>query len=80
MVIHDPRERLRGLSKQFRTGLGELSDMIGRPRSYLGRYVREGRPEQLEDADRTKLCQFFGVPEAQLGGVDPRWAKFQVTK
>ncbi len=80
MIIHQPRERLRALSKQFKTGLGDLAEMIGRPRSYLQRFVREGVPAQLDDADRAKLCQFFGVPEAQLGGVDPRWAKFQVAK
>ncbi|OWK29229.1 helix-turn-helix domain-containing protein [Sphingomonas dokdonensis] len=80
MIIHHPRERLRALSKQFRTGLGDLSDMIGRPRSYLGRYVREGRPERLEAPDRETLCRFFGVSEAELGGTDPRWAKFKVAK
>ncbi|MCC2978813.1 helix-turn-helix domain-containing protein [Sphingomonas sp. IC4-52] len=80
MTIHEPRERLRALSKQHRTGLGDLAAMIGRPRTYLRRYVREGRPDQLEDGDRETLCRFFGVPEAELGGVDPRWAKFQVAK
>jgi hypothetical protein len=31
---------------------------------------------QLDAAHRATLCAFFGVPEHELGGVDPRWAKF----
>ena len=80
MIVHQPRERLRALSKQFKTGLGDLSGMIGRPRAYLQRYVREGVPAQLDEADRATLCQFFGVPPVQLGGADERWSKFKVAK
>lgn len=80
MIIYEPRERLRALSKQYRTGLGDLAEMVGRPRTYLQRYVREGRPEQLEDADREVLCRFFGVSPAELGGPDPRSAKFRIAK
>jgi hypothetical protein len=48
--------------------LSGLSTLIGRNASYLQQFVRKGSPRKLEEGDRRTLAQFFGVPEAELGG------------
>lgn len=77
MIVRDPRGRLRELSIQFKTGLGPLSEMIGRPRRYLTRFVNEGHPERLSAADLDTLSRFFGVSPVELGGDDPRWQRWK---
>lgn len=77
MILQDPRGRLRALSLRYQTRLGELSVMIGRGRGYFARYVRDGVPTRLLDADRAKLAAFFGVSEVELGGDDPRWKRWR---
>ncbi len=42
--------------------------MIGRNSSYLQQYITKGSPRKLEEEDRRKLAQFFGVGESELGG------------
>ena len=80
LKIYDPRERLPALAAQRRVTLTDLSRIIGQRPRYLHRFVRDGVPEDLDDRARDTLSRFFGVPPYQLGGVDPRWAKFRVTK
>jgi len=52
------------------TSLAALSRMIGKPSAYLSRFVRDGRPDRLEDADRANLARFIGVDERELGKWD----------
>ncbi len=61
------RARLVELTDQARTSLSSLSAMLGRNPSYLQQFVRKGSPRKLEERDRRKLAQFFGVDEAELG-------------
>ena len=63
----DPRERLAALARERHTSLAKLSHMLGRNGSYLQQYISKGSPRRLEEADRRKLAQFFGVGEAELG-------------
>ncbi|RKF21277.1 LexA family transcriptional regulator [Altericroceibacterium spongiae] len=64
----DPRERLAELAQEAGVSLASLSRMIGRNASYLQQYITKGSPRRLDEADREKLAEFFGVPESELGG------------
>ena len=61
------RARLLALSRKGRVSLASLSTMIGRNPSYLQQYVGRGSPRKLEEDDRRKLAEFFGVSETELG-------------
>lgn len=63
----DPRERLAGLARERGSSLAALSRMLGRNSTYLQQFLTKGSPRKLEEADRRKLAQFFGVSEAELG-------------
>jgi phage repressor protein C with HTH and peptisase S24 domain len=63
----EPRARLQQLAADGRVSLASLSAMIGRNSSYLQQYITRGSPRKLEEQDRRKLAEFFGVGESQLG-------------
>jgi phage repressor protein C with HTH and peptisase S24 domain len=63
----DPRERLTALAANRGVSLAALSRMIGRNSSYLQQYITKGSPRKLEEEDRRRLADFFGVAEAELG-------------
>lgn len=63
----DVRDRLVRLAEERRASLAALSGMLGRNPSYLQQYVRKGSPRKLEEQDRRKLAEFFGVSEVELG-------------
>lgn len=69
MAGPDPRERLLDLAGERRVSLAQLSALIGRNASYLQQFVRKGSPRKLEEGDRATLARFFGVAEAELGGL-----------
>lgn len=64
------RARLVELADRSRTSLAALSAMLGRNPSYLQQFVRKGSPRRLEEDDRRRLAEFFGVSESELGA-DP---------
>lgn len=64
------REYLRALVKRQATSLAYLSRAMGRPDRYLDRYLRDGRPEWLEPADREYLARWFNVDTFELGDRD----------
>ena len=66
------RGRLLELAERNRTSLASLSAMIGRNPSYLQQFVRKGSPRKLEEQDRRKLAEFFGVNETELGGPEEK--------
>ena len=68
------RARLVELAEARRTSLASLSAMLGRNPSYLQQFVRKGSPRKLEEADRRRLAEFFGVSEVELGA-DPDHAR-----
>jgi phage repressor protein C with HTH and peptisase S24 domain len=65
------RARLLELAQASRSSLASLSAMLGRNPSYLQQYVRKGSPRRLEERDRQRLAEFFGVAEDELGGPPP---------
>src|SRR5262245_1564532 len=72
MAAVDPRERLLELATERRVSLAQLSALIGRNASYLQQFVRKGSPRKLEEGDRATLARFFGVSEAELGGMEEK--------
>jgi len=54
------------LSQERGVSLAALSDLLGRNPSYLQQFIRKGSPRKLEEQDRAKLAQFFGVGEEGL--------------
>ncbi len=63
----DPRARLLELAEARGASLSSLSNLIGRNSSYLQQFIRKGSPKKLEEGDRRKLAEFFGVSEGELG-------------
>jgi phage repressor protein C with HTH and peptisase S24 domain len=63
-----PRARLLELARLRGVSLASLSDLLGRNPSYLQQFIRKGSPRRLEEEDRRKLAQFFGVGEDELRG------------
>ena len=73
-AITPDRAKLVELAEAGRTSLASLSAMLGRNPSYLQQFVRKGSPRKLEEADRRRLAEFFGVSEVALGA-DPDHAR-----
>ena len=63
----DPRDRLSELARERGSSLAALSRMLGRNSTYLQQFITKGSPRKLEEDDRRKLAQYFGVGEAELG-------------
>ena len=63
----DPREVIPALATARGESLAELSRMLSRGDSYLGRFVREGIPVALNARDHRLLADHFGVSERGLG-------------
>ena len=70
----DPRERLTALAHERGTSLAALSRMIGRNSSYLQQYIGKGSPRKLEEEDRRRLAEFFGVAESELGAPEEKYS------
>lgn len=68
----DPRARLQQLAGDRRVSLASLSSLIGRNSSYLQQYITRGSPRKLEEEDRRKLAEFFGVSESELGAPEEK--------
>ncbi|MCK0127902.1 LexA family transcriptional regulator [Erythrobacter sp. F6033] len=62
------RARLLELSRERGVSLSSLSEMIGRNSAYLQQFIKRGTPRKLEEGDRGKLAQFFGVDQNELSG------------
>ena len=69
MKSADPRKRLLDLAAAKGDSLSQLSVMLGRNVSYLQQFVRKGSPRRLEERDRRKLADYFGVSEAELAAL-----------
>jgi phage repressor protein C with HTH and peptisase S24 domain len=68
----EPRERLAELARERGSSLAALSRMLGRNGTYLQQFITKGSPRKLEEDDRRKLAQFFGVGEAELGAPEEK--------
>lgn len=67
-----PRDALRRLADARGVSLAALSRMLGRNPAYAQQFVARGTPARLDERDRRRLADFFGVAEAVLGAPEPR--------
>jgi phage repressor protein C with HTH and peptisase S24 domain len=72
MEQENARSTLMALSTERGVSLAALSAFIGRNASYLQQFVKKGSPRKLEEGDRRKLAQFFGIDESRLGHVEEK--------
>lgn len=71
-ALDKPRLRLLELAQASGASLAGLSELIGRNASYLQQFIRKGSPRKLEEQDRRRLAQFFGVDEGELGASEEK--------
>lgn len=72
MEQENARTTLMALAAGRGVSLAALSSLIGRNSSYLQQFVKKKSPRKLEEGDRRKLAQFFGVDESVLGGAEEK--------
>ncbi|GMN04065.1 helix-turn-helix transcriptional regulator [Erythrobacter sp. MTPC3] len=60
------RAKLLELSRAKGVSLSKMSELIGRNSAYLQQFIKRGSPRKLEEGDRMKLAQFFGVSDDVL--------------
>jgi phage repressor protein C with HTH and peptisase S24 domain len=70
----EPRDRLSLLARERGHSLAALSRMLGRNPAYLQQFITRGSPRKLEEQDRRRLAQFFGIAERELGSPEPAGA------
>ncbi|TMJ13746.1 MAG: helix-turn-helix transcriptional regulator [Alphaproteobacteria bacterium] len=71
MEDEDARAALEQLIRERREDYSALSRLIGRNAAYIQQFVKRGIPRRLAEEDRRTLANYFGVPEAVLGGPMP---------
>ncbi len=68
MAIEDPRTALEKLIRSNGDDFASVSRMLGKNPAYIQQYIRRGSPRKLDEQDRLRLAEFYGVDEVVLGG------------
>lgn len=63
----DPRKNLEELIRKGGDDFSSLSRMLGKNPAYIQQYIRRGTPKKLDEEDRRRLAEFYGVSEQLLG-------------
>lgn len=66
--MNDVRANLERLIHEQGEDMSALSKLLGRNAAYVQQFIRRGIPRKLDEDDRRKLAQYFGVDENMLGG------------
>ena len=67
MAQDSARRELDRLITNSSASYAAISRMIGRNAAYIQQYVKRGTPDYLDERDRRRIADFFGVDEALLG-------------
>lgn len=67
IVTDDPRTNLETLIRKGGHDFAALSKMLGKNPAYIQQYIRRGSPKKLDEDDRRRLAEFYGVDERLLG-------------
>ncbi|CAN0595241.1 unnamed protein product, partial [Laminaria digitata] len=67
IVTDDPRANLEKLIRENGHDFAALSKMLGKNPAYIQQYIRRGSPKKLDETDRRRLAEFYGVDERLLG-------------
>ncbi|WP_417621205.1 S24 family peptidase [Parasphingorhabdus sp.] len=71
----DPRANLEKLIRKNGHDFAAISKMLGKNPAYIQQYLRRGSPKKLDEDDRRRLAEFYGVEERLLGAPDVRAAR-----
>jgi len=66
-VTDDARTNLEKLIRDNGHDFAALSKMLGKNPAYIQQYIRRGSPRKLDENDRRRLAEFYGVDESRLG-------------
>ncbi len=61
------RKNLEMLIRKNGNDFASLSKMLGKNPAYVQQYIRRGTPKKLDEEDRRRLAEFYGVDEQLLG-------------
>jgi len=79
-VTDDPRANLEKLIRENGHDFAALSKMLGKNPAYIQQYIRRGSPKKLDEDDRRRLAEFYGVDEGLLGAPAARESSSQGRK
>ena len=65
------RQQLEMLIRGNGDGFAAISLMLGKNPAYIQQFIKRGTPKKLDEEDRRKLAEYFGVTEQKLGGPVP---------
>ncbi|MEP3226363.1 MAG: S24 family peptidase [Parasphingorhabdus sp.] len=63
----DPRTNLERLIRDNGDDFSSVSRMLGKNPAYIQQFIKRGTPRKLDEQDRRKLAEFYGVEERFLG-------------
>lgn len=66
-MTDDARTNLEKLIRDNGHDFAALSKMLGKNPAYIQQYIRRGSPRKLDENDRRRLAEFYGVDESLLG-------------
>lgn len=66
-MTDDARANLEKLIRENGHDFAALSKMLGKNPAYIQQYIRRGSPRKLDENDRRRLAEFYGVDESLLG-------------
>lgn len=72
IVTDDPRTNLEELIRENGHDFAAISKMLGKNAAYIQQYIRRGSPRKLDEEDRRRLAEFYGVEEHFLGAPSGR--------
>lgn len=67
IVTEEPRANLEKLIRKNGHDFAAISKMLGKNPAYIQQYIRRGSPKKLDEEDRRRLAEFYGVEERVLG-------------
>ena len=74
LMTDDPRANLEELIRKNGHDFAAISKMLGKNPAYIQQYIRRGSPRKLDEEDRRRLAEFYGVDERLLGAPAVRGA------
>ncbi len=75
IMTDDPRANLEELIRKNGHDFAAISKMLGKNPAYIQQYIRRGSPRKLDEEDRRRLAEFYGVEERLLGAPAARDAR-----
>ena len=72
IMTEDARANLERLIRENGHDFAAVSKMLGKNPAYIQQFIRRGSPKKLDEEDRRRLAEFYGVDERMLGAPEAR--------